>query len=300
MPVYSKGMLTSLHDMQIAEPEGYGKKGSAKQAKAAFADGTALPAKRPRISNTADPDAARSNKRVPAITDFFNSLPSDTKPANRASDIRVVAASPDAQANAKLDQHITAEPSGIPDAAESLSERVQAAQPEISDHRAKDLSVRQGADTQLGSKPSGPDGIGEPSAERKRQIMADAAVHRLTTQQQYAVEPTAQLSLPSTSATHPEAMQEGSSVRAVHGDALEAADTAHVSAVIDLVHDDDNEPDMQQDSRKGRRGPTQNAVSDQQPSCPICGETWSLQTSSAQLNAQINEHMDICLGMQLL
>ena len=297
MPAYLEGVLISLHATQIAEPEGYGKKGSTKQAKAAFADGTALPAKRPRTSNIADPDAARSNKRVPAITDFFNSIPSDTKPVSKASD---TAASPDAQPAAKLDQHSIAEPSRIPDAAEPLSKHEKAALPATINHHAKVLSVKNGADAQLTSRITGSGGDGEPSAERKRQILADAAVHRLTAQQHHASEPAAQLSLPSTSATHPEAVQEGVSLSTLHEvadlDATGPGDAAHVSAVIDLVHDDHDELGMQQGTQKGENGPAQAGASSQQPSCPICGETWPRQTS----NAQMNDHVDICLRMQLL
>ncbi len=65
---------------------------------------------------------------------------------------------------------------------------------------------------------------------------------------------------------------------------------AHVSAVIDLIDDDDTKL-----SRTGLR----QGCADQKaklPCCPICGHKWSEQTT----NSERNEHVDTCLTMQLL
>lgn len=261
--------------MQIAEPEGYQKKGSAKHPKAAFADGTALPAKRPRTSNTADPDAARSNRRIPAITDFFDSIPPQATNHRMASDIQ---ASPKAQDET---QDELCQQSKAPDVSGPQSAAVNgiADKPDITAN-AETHEIQAAAKQGEQWRATKPVKHAQPSAERKRQIMADAATRRVVSKQHDIARPAAQLA-----ASDPEPSPNTSKV----------ADETHVSAVIDLVDADELEPQRQMTQPKSQpKSPA--ACSGQQPSCPICGQSWSAQTS----NVKVNQHIDECLSMQLV
>lgn len=259
--------------MQIAEPQGYRKKGSAKQPRAAFADGTALPAKRPRTSNTDDPDAARSNRRTPAITDFFNNIPQATN-KGMASDSQALLGAEDKRQN-EQDQQTQIEfgDSGRlqSSAANGTTDNVEIiASPEIygSQSVAKQGDLRQSAQR---SKDA------QPGAERKRQILADAAMRRLGSQQHNVACSDPQVAVSDDVSTG------------------KVAGKAHISAVIDLVDADDIE--LQQQIAEPSSQPGHQSVGgSQQPSCPICRQIWSTEMS----NVEVNQHIDNCLSAQLL
>ena len=299
-----EAVIIGLHGViQIAEPEGYGKKGGNKRVKAAFADGTALPAKRPRTSNTTDPDAARSNKRIPAITDFFNSIVSQAADKKVASDTSGLQALTGARNERQVEQSKQSkEEPGVygPQPSSAANGTADIANAE----RHKDQSaVVQGDQQQRLPRPAKD---AAPSAERKRQIMADAATHRLASQQRDIVgsdaRPAGSGCLPTFlpgPTGHYGTKQEGTSQAVYHArahdslDTTSVADKGHVSAVIDLVNDDQDVLEVQQSAQ-----PKSMSVlhSSQQSPCPICGQQWSRQTS----NAELNEHIDKCLSLQLL
>ena len=258
--------------MQIAEPEGYRKKGSAKQTKTAFADGTALPAKRPRTSNMADPDAAHSNRRVPAITDFFNSIPAEATNRRVASDIQI---SPGAQdeTQGELCQESKAKqgsPGPVSTTVNGITDNLDnVANAESHENQS---AAKQGEQWQ----PTKPVEPAQSSAERKRQIMADAATRRMVTQQHDTARPDAHFAAPHQKPSL---------------DTGKVADEAHISAVIDLVDADDLEVEQSKTQPE-----CQVVGGSQQLSCPICGQAWPAQTS----NVEMNQHIDECLSMQLL
>lgn len=262
--------------MQIAEPEGYRKKGSAKQPRAAFADGTALPAKRPRTSNTDDPDAARSNRRTPAITDFFNNIPQATN-KGVASDSQVLPGGEDKTQNEQDQQTETKSGSSGPlrsSAANGTADNVETlASAEIyeSQSAARQGDLRQSVQHVKDA---------EPGAERKRQMMADAAMRRLGSQQ------------------HNDACSDPQ-IAVLHGDSTldigKVPDKARISVVIDLV--DADEVGLQQQVAQPSSQPDHQVVGGgQQPSCPICRQIWSTQMS----NVEVNQHIDKCLSAQML
>ena len=293
-------------NVQIAEPEGFGKKGSTKQPKAAFADGTALPAKRPRTSKTAEPDAARSNERAPAITDFFNSVTSEVKAERNASDSHDAEARLQTHRDSHLDQLSVATPAGQchPVQVPSTHDAVQ--QPFSltgADGGTLADSAHQSPVQHVNLEAHGSARDDLTSAERKRKLMADAATRRLTAQQ-HAVS-SSELH-PADSATEPNQMQPDTKQEgmpqaaldpsAVVGQASHADSIAHVSAVIDLVDDDNDAVGLGNSTQQESEDPCNTLSTSQQPSCPMCGHRWSVHTS----DADINKHVDACLGMQLL
>lgn len=261
--------------MQIAEPEGYRRKGGAKQPKAAFADGTALPAKRPRTSNIADSDAARTNRRIPAITDFFNSIPPQTTNPCIASDIQ---ASPGVQEETQGEfcQQSKAKQGVLGPQSSAVNSIVDTPGIIASDDSNENQSAANQGEQWQQTKPVAP----AQSYERRRQIIADAAMRRVLSQQHNIAQHDAQLA---------------ASDQTPSPDISKLADEAHVSAVIDLVYADELES-SQQVLQPKPQPKSQNAGGSQQPSCPICGQAWPAQTS----NVEVNQHIDECLSVQLL
>ena len=262
--------------MQIAEPEGYRKKGSAKQPRAAFADGTDLPAKRPRTSNTDDPDAARSNRRTPAITDFFNNIPQATN-KGMALDSQALLDAEDKRQNEQDQQTEKQFGNSGPlrsSAANGTADSVEIiASAEIYESQA---AARQGELRQSAQHMKD----AQSGVERKRQMMADAAMRRLGSQQR------------NVASSDPQAAVLNEDSTLVIG---KVADKAHISAVIDLV-DADEVGLQQQVAHPSSQPDHQIAGGSQQPSCPICRQIWSTQMS----NVEVNQHIDKCLSAQLL
>ncbi len=294
--------------MQIAEPAGVGKKGSSsKQGKTAFADGSALPAKRPRISKTADPDATRSNKRVPAITDFFNSI---SREPGTSSNTPSVQGQPHASAPSRSAQVLHESGSTDQDRTDA------AAGPSTVNSQGSHASAYANSKGAAGSDPSNADwseqqpsqhdggaagrGVSQPPLDSLRRIMADAATCRLTAQAESGqladssheiagTQPNTQLFAQSKSSEDVQSdlgkdLHNDQPVPACGGNA------ARVSAVIDLI----DENDTMSSPVSLHQG-----CADQKanlPCCPICGHKWSEQTT----NSEMNEHVDTCLTMQLL
>ncbi len=251
-----------MHDLhvQIAEPQGYGKKGSSsKQGKAAFADGSALPAKRPKISNTADPDATRSNKRVPAITDFFNSIskeldvssenPSVHRQYHASAPFRSAQALPESDSTDQDRTDAAAGPSTVksqgPHASANANSKGTAGS-DASSGAARLLSGQQPSQHNGGAAGRG---VSQPPLDSLRHIMADAATRRLTAQAE-----SGQLARSSheTAGTQHNAQllaqsKSSSDVKSDLGKDLHniqpvpacGGNAAHVSAVIDLIDEDD-------------------------------------------------------------
>lgn len=294
--------------MQIAEPKGYGKKGSSKQGKAAFADGSALPAKRPRTSNTVDPDATRSNKRVPAITDFFNSI---SREPGVSSNTPGVQGQPHTSASSRSAQALPKSDSTDQDGTDAAAGPSTANSQGPYASANANLKGTAGSDASGGAaslfpgqQPSQHDGgaagrgNGQLPLDSLRRIMADAATRRLTAQAE-----SGQLARSSreTAGTQHNAqlLTQNKSSSDVKPDAGKDTDqaapacddnAAHVSAVIDLIDEDDI-----MSSPIGLH----QGCADQKaklPCCPICGHKWSEQTT----NSDMNEHVDTCLTMQLL
>lgn len=295
--------------IQIAEPEGFKKKGSTRQPKRAFADGTALPVKRPRTSNTADPDAARSNKRSPAITDFFNSTaPQATNSGKRrASDTPGPQALVGAQ-DKRQDEHFQQNKveSGFVGSVHSSADN-----PAVLANAASPVDQSSVVQSHQRDKFSQPVKDADLSAERRRQLMADAATRRLLSQQHETASTDAQhgASGHSSRGSKPTVLPahtgnlvptgKGTSQPALHAEAPSGLDpkpgggVAHVSAVIDLVDDDEDE--LQQAAQpKSNSYPS--VCGSQQSSCPICGQMWGKTMS----NVDISKHLDQCLCLQLL
>lgn len=286
---------SSIH-LQIAEPEGYGKKRSSKQGKATFADGTALPAKRARSSNTADPDATRSNKRVPAITDFFNSISREPGDAHEVEQPHCVPAN-DAIASsdlADLDKR---------DGAVELSS-VEARGRLASSRETAAADVRQPVlcnttDSLQGKQHTQHDGSasGQPPLHSLRRIMADAAMRRQTAQGEGAQlgglsheADKAQCDAAACTAVDARPEEKADTSTDKHATACAPTDdnTASISAVIDLVDDDTmgNQGLGPSDLKQRALGPETKPLT-----CPVCGHTWSQQTT----NSEMNEHIDTCL-----
>ena len=305
-------MLQNLCAVQIAEPEGYGKKGSIKQGRAAFADGTALPAKRPRSSNTADPDAMRSNKRVPAITDFFNNITKDKDMSNSSKAVECTHNSRVASGRGREPQSsdiavtdvsshspVTSDPQGLhATSAATLhtNETGQVSKPTIAASGGPDRSYHGASSGATVSKPDMP-----LPADSMRRIMADAAMRRRDTAQEGACHsqvdddescdvghPPAQPSALSSIGRHAGIPSTGLDSHAKSGD------IAHVTAVIDLVDDNSQECKMQPAMLK--KPSSAQGASSSQVSCPICGHMWSSETPTSE----IHKHVDACLSMQLL
>ncbi|DBA74758.1 TPA: hypothetical protein ACH3X2_009283 [Trebouxia sp. C0005] len=290
---------------KIAEPEGYGKKGSSsKQGKAAFADGSALPAKRPRTSNIVDADAMRSNKRVPAITDFFNSICREPGTSSNTPSVQgqphASIPSRNAQASAKSDStdqdrtDAAAGPSIVnlqgPHASAYANSKGTAGR----DASCVDLSEQQPSQHEGGAAGRG---FSQPALDSMRHIMADAATRRLTAQAESGQQ--ARSSHETAGTQHnAELLAQSKSLsginshlgKDIHSDQpvpVCDASAAHVSAVIDLVDEEDimsGPVGLQQDQKA------------KLPCCPICGHKWSEQTT----NNEMNVHVDTCLTMQLL
>lgn len=290
---------------KVAEPEGFGKKRSSKQGKATFADGTALPVKRARSSNTADPDASRSNKHVPAITDFFTSISREPGDGHEAEQPHCVPANEATAGSglADLDRHgSTVEPSSVEAQGPIASLRSTAAtdlsRPVLSDT----TDSLQGQHCIQDSGNAVASVSGQPPLPSLRRIMADAAMRRQTVQAEGAQ--LAGLRLEAEKAQYEAetctAVDARSGARAgpstnKHATACASNDDniASVSAVIDLVEDD----------REGCQelvpiGLKQHSLGQETkpPCCPVCGLTWSQQTT----NREMNEHIDTCLLTQLL
>lgn len=298
--------------IKIAEPEGFNKKCNTRQPKRAFADGTALPVKRPRTSNTADADAPRSRKRSPAITDFFNSTaPQATNSSKRiASDVpgpQAVVGAQDKRQDEQFEQNKVELGilGSVPSSANNPAGLANAASP--GDQSAVVQSDR-------GPKFAQPIKDVDLSAERRRQIMADAATRRLLSQQHETASADAQHAaselptieskrrlLPALTANLAPT-GEGPSQPALHAEAPSGLNprtgdgVVHVSAVIDLVDDDEDEFKLQQAVQPKSKPPSQSVCGSQQSSCPICGQMWLKEMS----NVDINEHLDQCLSLQLL
>lgn len=290
---------------KIAEPERYSKKGGSKQGKAAFADGSALPAKRARTSNTADPDAMRSNKRVPAITDFFNSISREPGTSGNTPSVqeqpRASAPSRSAQALPKSDltDQDRNDAAGGPDTANSQGPHASACANSKgtagSDASRADESEQQPSQHDGGAAGRG---ISQPPLDSLRRIMADAATRRLTAQAESGQLARSSHEIAGTQSNSQLLTQSSSDVKSdVRKDCyinqpVPACDdnAAHVSAVIDLI-----------DEKDTMSGPISlhQGCADQKanlPCCPICGHKWSEPTT----NSKMNEHVDICLTMQLL
>ena len=331
---YSRPLLLSLS--QIAEPEGYGKKGTSKKSKSAFADGTALPAKRPRVSNVAEPDASRSNRRVPAITDFFNSIatpgnPTDSEanpakglPANsrlvksqgRAAEaasaevdagtanlhdlrdtqsrVNDVEAETDRQQGAQASNAVPSQPRQAISGGLPQPQQASRGVPSKLQHLPQDA---QSADAHQQIRHQSKANAKTPSERAsRRDIMADAAMRRIAVQSQDAGQSTASGQdcnhLPVASAGT-ERVQLSVNDTCSDGSAKQDdldEHTAHVSAVIDLV---DDENDANEGLLQTCSGQTSSRV---QSSCPICGHVWPEQTS----NQEMNDHVDVCLLHQIL
>lgn len=302
-------IIVSAMSLQIAEPEGYKKKGSTQQPKQAFANGTALPAKRPRTSNTADPDASRRNKSFPAITDFCSSTALQATNSGRhvASDTPGPESLVDAQIKRQVEQLEQSKmesdildtlqpPTTYPAILANAASQVEQASIVPSDQRHHSKQPAKHAVV---------------SAEKKRQIMADAATRRLAPQQHEPASVDAQhaapevptgVSKPSLLPAHmnnPSTTHKGSSQPATHAgapggfDTKTRSDLAHMSAIIDLI-DDEDEPEPKGAQLQSERS-FHSTLGYQEPCCPICGQTWSKQMS----NAVINIHIDQCLRVQL-
>ncbi len=292
--------------MQIAEPERYSKKGSSsKQGKAAFPNGSALPAKRPRTSSTVDPDATRSNKRVPAITDFFNSIsrepgtssntPSIPGQSHASAPFRSAQALPKPESTDRGSSDAAAGPNTVNSQGPPASANAKGTAG--SDASSADWSEQQPSQHDGGAVGKG---ISQPPLDSLRRIMADAATRFLTAQAESGqlaessheiagTQPNTQLFAQSKSSSNVKSdlgkdLRNDQPVPACGGNA------AHVSAVIDLI----DEKDTMSSPISLRQG-----CADQKanlPCCPICGHKWSEQTS----NSEMNEHVDTCLTMPLL
>lgn len=287
--------------MQIAEPEGFGKKRSSKPGKAAFADGTALPAKRARSSNTADPDATRSNKHVPAITDFFNSISRELVDAHEAEQPHCVPAN-EAMASSDLTD---------------LDRHDGAVEPSLGEARGRLASLRKTAaadvsrpvlcnttDSLQGKQHTQHDGdaSGQPPLHSLRRIMADAAMRRQTVQGAGAQlaglrheAEKAQRDAGACTAVSARPEERAGPGTDKHATACAPNDdiTASNSAVIDLVDDD-----TMGSQGLGPSGLKQRALGQETKplTCPVCGHTWCQQTT----NSEMNEHIDTCLLKQLM
>ena len=296
--------------MQIAEPEGYGKKGSSKQGKAAFADGSALPAKRPRTSNTVDPDATRSNKRVPAITDFFNSI---SREPGVSSNTPGVQGQPHTSASSRSAQALPKSDSTDQDGTDAAAGPSTANSQGPYASANANLKGTAGSDASGGAaslfpgqQPSQHDGgaagrgNGQLPLDSLRRIMADAATRRLTAQAESGQLAVSSHEIAGTQPnTHLLAQNKSSEdVKSDLGKDLQndqpvpacGGSAAHLSAVIDLI-DEDNIMSGPISLRQGCADQKSNL-----PCCPICGHKWSEQTT----NSEMNEHVDTCLTMQLL
>jgi hypothetical protein len=294
--------------MQIAEPEGFGKKGSrSKQGKAAFADGSTLPAKRPRTSNTADPDAMRSNKRVPAITDFFNSIsrepgtssntPSIQGQPHVSAPFRSAQALPESDSTVQDRTDAAAGPSTVNSQGPHASAYANAKGTAGSDASTADWSEQQPSQYDGGDAGRG---VSQLPLDSLRRIMADAATRRLTAQAESGQLAVSSHEIAGTQPnTHLLAQNKSSEdVKSDLGKDLQndqpvpacGGSAAHLSAVIDLI-DEDNIMSGPISLRQGCADQKANL-----PCCPICGHKWSEQTT----NSEMNEHVDTCLTMQLL
>ena len=310
-----------LPSLKIAEPEGYGRKGSNKQGKAAFADGTAVPAKRPRTSNTADPDAMRSSKRVPAITDFFNSITNSTaassSTATEAGRDSVASAADRARVQQQSCDTAAAHPaSGLESEAIDVGPCDPASMPSADSSGAITTVPRftgglshQQPQSELGVVSSVDNKAGQPPVDSMRRIMADAALRRLAAQQgaddscaqligsSHRQEPTGATAIPDSSAGNVTGMHAEDTVdvdTCVNAHDRDAENTAPVSAVIDLIDDADESSGMH--AEVGLQQVPSMPADSSQPSCPVCGHRWPKHTSYSD----INEHMDACLKIQLL
>ena len=213
---------------------------------------------------------------MPAITDFFNSIPPQATHQRVASDMQALPSAQDETQDAQCQQSKSKidisgpQASAVNGIADNLDIIANA------DSHEAQSAVKQGDQLQ----PMKHMECVQPSADRKRQIMADAATHRLVSQQHDNASSDAQLA-----ASHHDPRVDTSNV----------ADEAHISAVIDLVDADD--ADLPQQIVQPKWQPErQVAGGSQQPSCPICGQAWPAQTS----NVRMNQHIDECLRMHLL
>ncbi|DBA84736.1 TPA: hypothetical protein ACH3X1_005985 [Trebouxia sp. C0004] len=284
---------------KIAEPEGYGKKGSSSK------QGSALPAKRPRTSNTVDPDATRSNKRVPAITDFFNSISRESGTSSNTPSIQgqphTSAPSRSAQALPESDRtDAAAGPNTVNSEGPHASANADSKRTAGSDASSGAARRWSGQQPSQHEGHAAGRGVSQVPLDYMRRIMADAPTRRLTAQAE-----SGQLARPSheTAGTQcntqlltqnqPSSDAKPDVGKDLHTDQpAPACDDhgAHVSAVIDLIDENDT-----------ISSPTglHQACADQKAKllcCPICGHKWSEQTT----NSEMNEHVDTCLAMQLL
>lgn len=213
---------------------------------------------------------------MPAITDFFNSIPPKATNQRMASDIQALPSAQDETQDAQCQQSTSElgisgpQSSAVNGIADNLGIIANA-----DSHEAMS-AVQQGDQLQL-MKPMK---CAQPSADKKRQIMADAATRRLVSQQHDNASSDAQLA-----ASHHKPSLDTSN----------GADEAHVSAVIDLV-DADELDSLQQVAQPKSQPERQVAGGSPQPSCPICGRAWPAHTS----NVNMNQHIDECLSVQLM
>lgn len=303
--------------MQIAEPKDFGQKN---KGKAAFADGTAVPTKRARVSNTAEPDALRNNRQHRSITDFFNSV----SPSGKSESGR-----PEASIDAREDDQSL----DLTSSHTVLSSTKRGTQADkLQSDVATESAVAQNttADDVDGAQPQKSEGVLvkalptvmhadfiQPLPGALRQVLARAAMRRAAQQptdgpvvQQPAEGPAAQQPAdgpadksrqsPASSAAKQRLHYSNGNLvhsRAEH-DATENPDIAHVSAVFDLV-DECSQPDTSTPSNTKQNKPSTirtHTPSDTKPSCPVCGLSWPGSIDPAVMY----QHVDVCLQQQLV
>lgn len=278
--------LANTACLQIAEPKDYGKK---IKAKAAFADGTTVPAKRARVSNTAEPDAPRNSRQHRSITDFFNSI-SPTRAPESSSTAPLAHPVHDADLNPSCNaaMHRVAAPSTTDadvfrkdeagkQAASSTGPRAQA------QHDADSSMQHTCASTGT-----------QPSPQSLRQVLAHAALQRAA--QQTAADGGSGLHQLQGDITDETTLQSDADI-ALPGQANAAsndAEVVHTSAVIDLV-DDASQPGSEVvacNNVDQNRSPQQA----NEPNCPVCGVSWPKDT----LPDVMYQHVDRCLQHKLM
>ena len=268
--------------LQIAEPKDYGKKN---KAKSAFADGTAVPAKRARVSDTAEPDAARNSRQHRSITDFFNSI----SPSSKTDGLNSAVSSCD---NTELVGNL---PSKTP----------HGALPVRHDDSGADAAQKQTAcnvdssalhDTEGRSEKQIPDAASDakqahPSPESLRQVLAQAAMRRAMRQLPRASPSTLQSQSGVLEASNAnEQAEERTSESTESEPEDQPCDVAHVCAVIDLL-DSPSQPE----THAAAISEQQQATEDKQ-CCPVCGLLWPKDTDPSVMY----QHVDDCLQKQLL
>ena len=268
--------------LQIAEPKDYGKKN---KAKSALADGTAVPPKRARVSNTAEPDAPRNSRQHRSITDFFNSISPNSKTEGLTSTVS-------SHDNTEL---VGDSPSGTPHGPLPVSYGVSSTDT-AGEQTACDVDSSAPNDAKSKAEMHTPDGESDarkaqPSPATLRQVLARAAMQRAEKPTAMASDTSSQSRLLGASNANEQAEHRSSeSTKSEPTFVSEPPDVAHVSAVIDLV-DSPSQPDPHPAATSG-----QPQATEENQCCPVCGLLWPKDTNPAVMY----QHVDDCLQKQLL